>query len=176
LKFSLHLILIHRLPKKFFKVWRGESGKQFYSKTHRLVKDREKLFVSEITEKENRIFYIEAGDIELFAPFEINIEKLPGKDFKIRKEKNMACLDFEKLEFPLLIRKWQQGDYFQPLGMTGFKKVSDFLIDEKIPVHEKENTWLLCSGNKIVWIIGHRIDNRFKISPVTKNIFKIEIQ
>jgi tRNA(Ile)-lysidine synthase len=164
------------VTEEVFQSLEGEPGKQFYSKTHRLVKDREKLFVSEITEKENRIFYIEAGDIELFAPFRINIEKLPGKDFKIRKEKNMACLDFEKLEFPLLIRKWQHGDYFQPLGMTGFKKVSDFLIDEKIPVHEKENTWLLFSGNKIVWIIGHRIDNRFKISPVTKNIFKIEIQ
>jgi tRNA(Ile)-lysidine synthase len=164
------------VTEEVFQSLEGEPGKQFYSKTHRLVKDREKLFVSEITERENRIFYIEAGDIELFAPFGINIEKLPGKDFKIRKEKNMACLDFEKLEFPLLIRKWQHGDYFQPLGMTGFKKVSDFLIDEKIPVHEKENTWLLFSGNKIVWIIGHRIDNRFKISPVTKNIFKIEIQ
>jgi tRNA(Ile)-lysidine synthase len=164
------------VTEEVFQSLESESGKQFYSKTHRLVKDREKLFVSEITEKENRIFYIEAGDIELFAPFRINIEKLPGKDFKIRKEKNMACLDFEKLEFPLLIRKWQQGDYFQPLGMSGFKKVSDFLIDEKIPVHEKENTWLLCSGNKIVWIIGHRIDNRFKIRPETKNIFKIEIQ
>ena len=164
------------VTEEVFQSLEGEPGKQFYSKTHRLVKDREKLFVSEITEKENRIFYIEAGDIELFAPFGINIEKLPGKDFKIRKEKNMACLDFEKLEFPLLIRKWQHGDYFQPLGMTGFKKVSDFLIDEKIPVHEKENTWLLFSGNKIVWIIGHRIDNRFKIRPETKNIFKIEIQ
>jgi tRNA(Ile)-lysidine synthase len=164
------------VTEEVFQSLEGEPGKQFYSKTHRLIKDREKLFVSEISEKENRIFYIEAGDIELFAPFRINIEKLPGKDFKIRKEKNIACLDFEKLEFPLLIRKWQQGDYFQPLGMTGFKKVSDFLIDEKIPVHEKENTWLLCSGNKIVWIIGHRIDNRFKVRPETKNIFKIEIQ
>ena len=164
------------VTEEVFQSLEGDSGKQFYSKTHRLVKDREKLFLSEIAEKDNRIFYIEAGDIELFAPFGINIEKLPGKDFKIRKEKKMACLDFEKLEFPLLIRKWQQGDYFQPLGMTGFKKVSDFLIDEKIPVHEKENTWLLCSENKIVWIMGHRIDNRFKIRPETKNIFKIEIQ
>ena len=154
----------------------GESGKQFYSKTHRLVKDREKLYVSEIAELENRIYYIEADDIELFSPFGINIEKLHGKDFKIRKEKNIACLDFEKLEFPLLLRKWQQGDYFQPLGMTGFKKVSDFLIDEKIPVHEKENKWLLCSGNKIVWIIGHRIDNRFKITDKTGKVFKIEIK
>lgn len=153
-----------------------ESGKQFFSKTHRLVKDREKLFITEIAGQENRIFYLEASDMELFEPFDITIEKLPGKDFKIRKEQNIACLDLEKLEFPLLIRKWQQGDYFQPLGMTGFKKVSDFLIDEKIPVHEKENTWLLCSGEKIVWVMGMRIDNRFKITPKTGKVVKIEIK
>ena len=153
----------------------NEPGKQFFSKTHRLIKDREKLFISEVTDKENRIYYIEAGDTELSEPFRLAIEKLPGRDFQIRKGKNMACLDFEKLEFPLLIRKWQPGDYFQPLGMSGFKKVSDFLIDEKIPLHEKENTWLLCSGNKIVWIMGHRIDNRFKIKPETPVVFKIKI-
>jgi tRNA(Ile)-lysidine synthase len=153
----------------------GDSGKQFYSKTHRLVKDREKLFISLVQEKENKIYYIEAIDLKLIEPFNIKFEKLAGKDFKVRKEKNFACLDVEKLEFPLLIRKWQQGDYFQPLGMTGFKKVSDFLIDEKIPVHEKENTWLLCSGNKIAWIMGHRIDNRFKVTPKTLFIYKMEI-
>jgi tRNA(Ile)-lysidine synthase len=152
----------------------SEPGKQFYSKTHRLIKDRQKLFVTKLAENEARIFYIESNDLELFEPFDIKIEKLTGKDFKIRKEASIACLDLDKLEFPLLVRKWQEGDYFQPLGMTGFKKLSDFLIDEKIPLHQKENTWLLCSGEKIVWVMGHRIDNRFKISPETKNIFKIE--
>jgi len=154
----------------------SESGKQFYSKTHRLVKDREKLFVSPVEEKENKIFYIEHDDIELFEPFDINIEKLAGKDFKIRKETNIACLDSQKLEFPLLIRKWQLGDYFQPFGMTGFKKISDFFIDEKIPVHEKEKIWLLCSGEKIVWVMGHRIDNRFRIDKNTISVIKIEIR
>jgi tRNA(Ile)-lysidine synthase len=153
----------------------SDSGKQFFSKSHRLVKDREKLFVSPIEENGSKIYYIEADDIELFEPLEMNIEKHSGVGFKIRKEKNIACVDMEKLQFPLLIRKWQQGDYFQPLGMTGFKKVSDFFIDEKIPLHEKENTWLLCSGEKIVWIMGQRIDNRFKITLKTKNILQIEI-
>ena len=161
--------------EEIFLCLEGDSGKQFYSKTHRLVKDREKLFISTVEEKENKIFYIEHDDIELFEPFDINIEKRYGKDFKIRKEPNIACLDLEKLEFPLLIRKWQQGDYFQPLGMIGFKKVSDFFIDEKIPVHEKENTWLLCSGEKIVWVMGQRIDNRFKITEKTGKVIKIEI-
>lgn len=152
-----------------------ESGKQFFSQTHRLVKDRQKLFITKLAEPENRIFYIESDDVELFEPFDIKIEKLSGKDFRIRKEHDIACLDLEKLEFPLLIRKWQEGDYFQPLGMSGFKKLSDFFIDEKIPVHQKENTWLLCSGEKIVWVMGMRIDNRFKISSATSKILKLEI-
>lgn len=153
-----------------------DSGKQFFSPTHRLVKDRQKIFITELPDKEKRIYYIENDDIELFTPFDLTIEKIVGRDFEIVKKPNVACLDLEKLEFPLLIRKWKQGDYFQPLGMTGFKKLSDFFIDEKIPVHEKENTWLLCSGQKIVWVMGHRIDNRFKITPETDRVLKIEIR
>ncbi len=158
-----------------FQSLHGEPGKQFYSKTHRLVKDREKFFIMPVEEKQNKIYYIEADDIELFAPFYISVEKLPAKDFKIRKEQSIACLDLDKLEFPLLIRKWQEGDYFQPLGMNGFKKLSDFFIDEKVPVHQKQNTWLLCSGEKIVWVMGMRIDNRYKITFQTKKVIKLEI-
>ncbi len=159
-----------------FQSLEGDSGKQFFSKTHRLVKDREQLFISVVEENGNKIYYIENDDIELFRPFEINIGKYSATGFKIRKEKNVACLDMDKLHFPLLVRKWQQGDYFQPLGMTGFKKVSDFFIDEKVPLHKKENTWILCSGEKIVWIMGHRIDNRFKIDPKTRNILLVEVK
>jgi tRNA(Ile)-lysidine synthase len=161
--------------EEIFNSLESESGKQFFSKTHRLVKDRGRLFVAPINTGENRIFYIEKDDIELFTPLDLSIEKFSSEGFKISKEPNVACLDLDKLEFPLLIRKWQQGDYFQPLGMTGFKKLSDFFIDEKIPVHEKESIWLLCSGKNIVWIMGHRIDNRFRITPETEVVFKIEI-
>ncbi len=166
-------------PKVAHQVFQGlnrPSGKQYFSKTHRLVKDREQLFITPLPENENPVFYIEEGDIELFAPFDLSIEKTGNTDFQIINSAYVACLDLDKLEFPLLIRKWKHGDYFQPLGMTGFKKLSDFLIDEKIPVHEKENTWLLCSGQKIVWVMKHRIDNRFKITPKTRHILKIEIK
>uniref|UniRef100_UPI0032168854 tRNA lysidine(34) synthetase TilS n=1 Tax=uncultured Draconibacterium sp. TaxID=1573823 RepID=UPI0032168854 len=159
-----------------FQSLENESGKQFFSKTHRLVKDREHLFISEIKNDEERIYYIEQDDMELFAPIDINIEKKDAEGFTIIKEANTACIDLDKIEFPLLIRKWKQGDYFQPLGMTGFKKVSDFFIDQKIPVHEKENTWLLCSGKKIVWIMGHRLDNRFKVSSDSAKVVVIKIQ
>ncbi|WP_297093382.1 tRNA lysidine(34) synthetase TilS [uncultured Draconibacterium sp.] len=151
------------------------SGKQFFSKTHRLVKDRDVLFIQEISNDEERVYYIEEDDMELFAPFSISIERLDGKDFSIIKDANIACIDLDEVQFPLLMRKWQQGDYFQPLGMTGFKKVSDFFIDQKMPLHEKENTWLLCSGKKIVWIMGQRLDNRFKVTDATKQVLKIEI-
>ncbi len=164
------------VTEEIYRSLESESGKQFFSKTHRLVKDRGQLFVTAANAVENRIYYIEKDDIELFDPFDITIEKQNNVGFEISREPNIACLDLKKLEFPLLIRRWQQGDYFQPLGMTGLKKLSDFFIDEKIPVHEKENTWLLCSGKKIVWIMGRRIDNRFKITPETRHILKIEIK
>lgn len=154
----------------------AESGRQFYSSTHRLVKDREYLFVSEINEGEDKLFYIEENDMELFEPFDINIEKLDAAGFQIIRRADVACIDNDVVSFPLLIRKWQQGDYFQPLGMRGMKKVSDFFIDQKIPLHEKENTWLLCSGKKIVWIMGHRLDDRFKITPATGKVLKLEIR
>jgi tRNA(Ile)-lysidine synthase len=161
---------------EIFKSLSTESGKKFFSKTHRLIKDRESLFVSLIKENGDKIYYIEKDDIELFEPLNISIEKFSAENFQIIKETNIACIDLDEIDFPLLIRKWRQGDYFQPLGMTGFKKVSDFFIDQKIPIQKKENTWLLCSGKKIVWIMGHRIDNRFKITPETLNVLKIEIE
>ena len=160
---------------EIFKSFSTESGKQFFSKTHRAVKDRKELFISLITNEDSKIFYIEKDDIELFEPLNITIEKLRGENFKIIRNVKVACLDSDEIEFPLLIRKWKQGDYFQPLGMTGFKKVSDFFIDQKIPIHEKENIWILCSGKKIIWIMGQRIDNRFKITSKTTNVLKIEI-
>ena len=162
--------------QQVFKSLENLPGKQFFSKTHRLVKDRKQLFITALPESKNQIFYVESDDIELFAPFDLIVGKVGGDDFQIVKSSKVACLDMDKLEFPLLIRKWQQGDYFQPLGMTGFKKISDFLIDEKIPVHQKENTWLLCSGQKVVWVMGHRIDNRFKITEETRQVLKIELK
>jgi tRNA(Ile)-lysidine synthase len=162
--------------QQVYKSLENLPGKQFFSKTHRLVKDRAHLFITPLPEPENRVFYVEEDDIELFAPLDLTVERRSIEGFEIIKDPQVACLDLEKLDFPLLIRKWRPGDYFQPLGMKGFKKISDFLIDEKIPVHQKENTWLLCSGQKVIWVMGHRIDNRFKISEATRQVLKIEIR
>ena len=83
----------------------------------------------------------------------------------------IAQLDFDKLLFPLTLRKWRDGDRFKPLGMNRFKKLSDFFIDNKFSIIEKTNQWLLCSGTDIVWIVGHRIDDRYKVDTTTKKVY-----
>jgi tRNA(Ile)-lysidine synthase len=164
-----------KIAQQVFEGLNSLPGKQYFSKSHRLVKDRESLFITPLPQDEERVFYIEEDDIELFVPFELSVEKADAAGFSIIKSPETACIDMEKIEFPLLIRKWKQGDYFCPLGMTGYKKLSDFLIDEKIPLHLKENTWVLCSGQDIVWVMGHRIDNRYRITQETKRAMTIKL-
>jgi tRNA(Ile)-lysidine synthase len=151
----------------------ADPGRQFYSKTHRLVIDRNKLIVAETTMDTNQVFYIEKNDLEIFNPIHLTMNHLKIENTKIDPDPRLAFLDFDKLQFPLIIRKWVDGEYFQPLGMEGFKKISDFFIDQKLSLPEKENTWIIYSGNKVAWITGLRIDNRFKITSETKNVLFI---
>ncbi len=154
----------------------GGSGKKFYSSTHRVVKDRAELIVSEIEPEHPDLFYIEADCNEVDKPFSMKFERFfKSVSFQFSQNSMVADFDFDKLEFPLLLRKWKEGEYFQPLGMTGFKKLSDFFVDEKYSIPEKENAWILASGNKVVWVVGKRMDDRFKIDRNTRNIFRISI-
>lgn len=153
------------------------SGKKFNSSTHRLIKDRDKLIIHEIVsdipytkpaliKKDQK--KIEVGELRL------SIKKLKaGTNFS--HSSLQAALDLDKLSFPLKIRKWKQGDSFQPFGMKGKKKLSDFFIDKKLSLTEKENVWLLLSGDEIAWVIGYRIDDRFKITAETKKIYFAEL-
>jgi tRNA(Ile)-lysidine synthase len=154
----------------------GPSGKQFFSPSHRLVKDRDYLIITPADTDPPGRFYIEEGQTAITRPVEMIITSTP-KDagFVIPARPEVACLDLDLLHFPLILRKWQKGDYFQPLGMNGLKKLSDFFIDEKFSIIEKERTWILASGNKVVWVAGHRIDNRFRITGRTRNILTLEI-
>lgn len=155
------------------------SGKQFFSDTHRLIKDRENLIIVKISDPETDpfIFEIKGKEKEItVGQLKLSLSKINrDSKFKFPKTENSAVLDLEKLKFPLSIRKWQQGDTFQPLGMKGKKKLSDFFIDLKLSLTEKENVFILLSDNKIAWIIGYRIDDRFKVTDKTNKIYFAEL-
>jgi tRNA(Ile)-lysidine synthase len=166
----------HRDVRKIAESIHGISGKLFYSATHQLLRDREYLILTEISENDTKEYLISEEDRILEIPLEMKISKLdrtPG--FKFPTNPEIACFDSNLLKFPLSLRKWKEGDSFRPIGMKGKKKISDFFIDQKFSLQQKENTWLLLSGSKIVWVVGHRMDDRFKITAATTKIFRLEL-
>jgi len=152
-----------------------ESGRKFFSEDYRLIKDREYLLISPFKTKSSQISYIEEDCLKIKYPVQLLLERFERtSDFRFSTNPNVVDLDLDQLIFPLILRHWQDGEYFQPLGMTGLKKVSDFFIDEKYSIPEKENAWILASGNQVVWIVGKRLDDRFKITAKTKRILRIK--
>ncbi|MCD4834067.1 MAG: tRNA lysidine(34) synthetase TilS [Bacteroidales bacterium] len=152
----------------------GISGKQFLSSTYRLIKDRTDLIIEEISSINEKYYYIDIDTERLESPVKLNFSKFElNKDFEIIKDSQIGLFDLDKIEFPIVLRKWKKGDYFMPLGMKNLKKVSDFFIDSKLSLSDKENAWILESENKIIWILGYRIDERFKVTDITKNILKV---
>ncbi len=148
----------------------AQSGKQVFSQTHRLLKDRDFLLLTEIGAESSSKININ-NDNEKTA-----LGNLTFSDVGELSEVNefIIYVDKEKLQFPLKLRNWEEGDYFYPFGMKGKKKLSKYFKDEKLSLIDKENISLLCSGNDIVWIIGKRADDRFKVDDRTNQILKIE--
>jgi len=146
----------------------GQSGKQFFSATHQLVVDRENIFISTLN-KENEVFEITEKTKILVYPLDLKFRLTEDKT--IIYDNDIAQLDVEKLKFPLTLRKWKQGDKFMPLGMKKFKKLSDFFIDNKFSIIDKQEQWLLCSDIDIVWLVGCRIDERYKLETNTKKVY-----
>jgi tRNA(Ile)-lysidine synthase len=151
----------------------AQSGKQIFSEYFRIVKDRELLLVEPKVEQKVEEYWISETETELNFPLNLRFTEV---DSFSETNSNAIFVDVDTLKFPLLLRKWQKGDYFYPFGMNGTKKLSKFFKDEKFSLIEKENQWLLCADNQIIWIIGRRMDNRFKISENTQTIIKIELQ
>jgi len=152
----------------------AQSGKQVFSKTHCILKDRDFLIVSKnSSDNENLEFNIDENQTKIEADkIKFRISEL--KDDHVISHLNTIFIDKSKLTWPLVLRKWKNGDYFYPLGMQGKKKVSKYFKDEKFSLVQKETTWLLCSDNKIIWIVNHRLDDRFKVTENTATILKIE--
>ncbi|HAH23930.1 MAG TPA: tRNA lysidine(34) synthetase TilS [Prolixibacteraceae bacterium] len=154
-----------------------ESGRKFLSNDYRLVKDREYLIIAPQAQKQDQLFYIEADCTKISFPIHLSIEKIErSPDFKFSLLPHVVDLDLDQLIFPLILRHWHEGEYFQPLGMKGLKKLSDFFIDEKYSIPEKENAWVLSSGNQLVWLVGKRLDDRYKITSQTKKILRLKLK
>jgi len=154
----------------------GESGKVFFSDTHRLLKDRKYLVLSLIEENTIDEYCIEEDDTVIELPFQMKISKqIITPDFGISKELNRVHVDTAKIVFPLKIRRWKEGDTFFPFGMTQQKKISDFFINNKLSLLEKEHSWILESNNEVVWIIGQRLDNRFRVTKETTEVTEFKI-
>ena len=96
------------------------------------------------------------------------------EEFHLQKNPCIAYFDYDKLKYPLTLRKWRMGDWFVPFGMKGRKKVSDYFSDKKFSRLDKERTWLLCSGESIIWIVGERSDNRFRLDKTTKKVLVVK--
>ena len=147
----------------------SNSGKQFFSKSHQLLIDREFVFIEKVKDNFFRDVLIDECTSTLSSPLNISF-KISEQEY-IQKIKDTAYFDYEKLVFPLVIRKWKSGDKFIPSGMKGFKKLSDFFIDNKINRLLKEKTLILCSNDDIIWVIGSRIDERYKATSKTKKMY-----
>jgi tRNA(Ile)-lysidine synthase len=153
-------------------------GRKFYSPTHRLIRDRENLIIQPIAAKGEltvspESYPINRGTKHFKQEIELSFFETQDIDSLNLNLPLSASLDAGKLQFPLRLRRWQQGDFFVPLGVGGKKKLSDFLIDNKLSLAEKEEVWVLLSGDEIVWVVGWRIDHRYRITAATREALQV---
>ncbi len=159
-----------------------QAGKMYYSPTHRVLKDRRFLILAAKDTRHITNYFIPDGQAQLdLEGLRLSIRTVDAKGFRIPKAAKFASLDLRKIKFPLQIRRWRKGDYFYPYGLTrknsdkpGKKKLSDFFVDQKLNLLDKEKAWVLLSGQQIVWVVGYRIDDRFKFTSNTKKILLLE--
>ena len=153
----------------------ADSGKYIQSSTHRIIRNRKWVIISPKNTNEAVTILIEEGDKKIsFENGKLELDL--NSKFDIQNSKFDIQLDASKITFPLLLRKWKQGDYFYPLGMKHKKKLSRFFIDNKLSLTQKENSWVLESNKKIIWVVGMRIDDRFKITANTKEVLEVRFK
>ena len=159
------------------KLMHASNGSCLASSTHRLIRNRNWLIVAPAESLLSSHIMVAESDTKIFFEngiLEFQTEAADG--FPLTQGREIAGLDAATIRYPLLLRKWKQGDYFIPLGMNGKKKLSRFFIDLKLSKTEKEKVWVLEMDKKIVWVVGFRPDDRFKISPTTKKVLSIRFQ
>jgi tRNA(Ile)-lysidine synthase len=195
IKFSIAKIISLRLPdailydllspyrfsfsdvKNIMSCIQDDPGKKFFSQNYVLIKDRNFLVIEKLREGHRpEEFLVGETDILIKRPVTIEISRLKNDDsFSIPKSQHIVALDYDRLKFPLKLRHWKEGDFFYPLGMKGRKKLSDYFIDQKINILDKEKIWLMLSGDEIVWVLGRQINDHYKINAETQNIMTFRL-
>ena len=162
---------------ELIKLLDSESGRFLESSTHRILKNRNWLIIAPKQSRNAETILIQEGEKQVFfenGTLELGFSTAAG--LGLQTPARIAILDGGKISFPLFLRKWKPGDYFYPLGMTKKKKLGRFFIDNKIPQTDKEKTWVLEMDKKILWVVGRRIDDRFKIRPGSTKALLLEFR
>jgi tRNA(Ile)-lysidine synthase len=160
--------------EEVIKLLDSESGRYVQSATHRIIKNRRWLIIAPAQSEQAETLVIDEDESKVvFENGELAFEQLTGKNVQLVNDAAIALIDKDMLHFPLLLRKWKKGDYFYPLGLKKKKKLARFFIDQKLSLTDKEKVWVLESNKKIVWVVGLRIDDRFKLTEATKQVLKI---
>jgi tRNA(Ile)-lysidine synthase len=180
-----HTSLIYEIIKDYgfgekqveevIKLAEAESGKFIENDSYQIIKHRNWLIIAPRSEIADTIAIEEGMEAVCFSGGKLELKNISKEKFHLQKKETVAQLDAKHIEYPLLLRKWKQGDYFYPLGMRKKKKLARFFIDQKLPKNQKENIWVLESNKKIIWIVGMRIDDRFKVTELTKEILSISL-
>ena len=180
-----HTSLIYEIIKDYgfgekqveevIKLCHADSGKYIQNDEYQIIKHRNWLIIAPVFVRTDTIAIDKEQKQVRFSGGLLELKSSSVKKVQLDKSPNIAQLDANHIEFPLLLRKWEQGDYFYPLGMPKQKKLARFFIDQKLAKHEKENIWVIESAGRIIWVVGHRIDDRFKLTPNTKEILKINV-
>jgi tRNA(Ile)-lysidine synthase len=154
----------------------SETGRYVASATHRILRNRNWLLISPVQSAQTNVFLIEETVPDIVFPAGTLRVKIIGPLLKDELDAgaDITFLDHRDIRYPLILRKWKQGDYFYPLGMRKKKKISRFLTDAKLSLPQKENVWVLESDKKIIWVVGMRPDDRFRIGPGTASILKVK--
>lgn len=154
----------------------SETGRYTSSTDYRIIRNRNWLIIAPIETTAGNHFVIGENEKAIsFPKGKVEFKRISATAFQLSASPDIAALDAKQIRYPLILRKWKQGDYFYPLGMAKKKKLSRFLIDQKLSITEKEQTWVLESNKKILWVVGKRIDDRFRVSAATKDVLQIRL-
>jgi tRNA(Ile)-lysidine synthase len=163
--------------KDFINIIAGRTGSRLFTATHRIVKDRNEIIISSGSQKENEEYKINSVAELKKVPGILSVKNINfTRSYPIPTDPCIACIDIQDITYPLIIREWHSGDFFFPFGMNRKKKLSDYFVDRKFSRFDKEKVLILESAGRIVWIIGERIDNRFRITESTKKALIIKVR